>query len=238
MEKRALIIIITSFMLFSSFNVQAQALTNANNILVSISAFTGDGLGTFSGNSSLIFNPPRPVDGTVYIFSDWNNSAVIESTSGQSYLLKDNINFNAKNNVFQSKIGKDSIFTHDFSGISKVVIKNKVFKSVYSPIHGEHKVFQTIVENDDFVIYKDYYIDIKQGNPNPLLAQLNDKYLMRDSYYIKKGKSFKRFKMRKSDFMKLAGDKSDDLQAFVKKNKLNFKKDEDIEKIATFYASL
>ena len=44
--------------------------------------------------------------------------------------------------------------------------------------------------------------------------------------------------MRKSDFLKLAGKKSGDLEAFAKKNNLNFKRESDLEKIASYYSTL
>lgn len=215
---------------------QVEGISVVNNVLASVASFGPDGANI--GNGALIFNPPRPIEGTVYIYDNWSNSAIIETSKGTKLRLTSNLNFNARRNAFESKMGKDSIFTFDFTNIERMVVNNKTFKNVYSPIDGGYRIFEIIVENDNFVIYKDYEIDIKEGNPNPLLARANDKYVMRGTYYVKKGNNFRKFKMRKSDFLKLAGKKSDDLEAFAKKNKLSFRNEEDLEKIASFYTSL
>ena len=215
---------------------QREGISPASNVLASIASFGPDGANV--GNGSMIFNPPKPIDGTVYVYDNWRNNAVIETTEGSQLRLRDNLNFNAMKNTFEAKMGRDSIFTFDFTNIEKMVVNNKTYKNVYSPVDGGYRIVEVLAENDDFTIYKDYHIDIKEGNPNPMLARSNDKYIMKDSYYVKKGNSFKRFKMRKSDFLKLAGKKSGDLEAFAKKNNLNFKRESDLEKIASYYSTL
>ena len=152
--------------------------------------------------------------------------------------LRDNINLNARRNVFESKIGTDSVFTFDFTNIEKMVVNNKTYKNIFSPVEGGYRLVEVVAETDDFAIYKDYKIDIKEGSPNPMLAQQNDKYLMKDSYYVKKGRSFKKFKLKKSSFLKLAGSKADMLEAYADKNDLNFRDEKDLEKIASYYGSL
>lgn len=230
------VMILTLSLLGGVLYAQRTGVSQASNVLASVASFGPDGANV--GNGSVIFNPPRPIDGTVYIFDNWKNNAIIETSKGQQLRLRNNLNFNAMRNAFESKMGRDSIFTFDFTSIEKMVVNNKTYKNVYSPVDGGYRIFEVIAENNDFSIYKDYNVDIKEGNPNPMLAQTNDKYMMKDTYYVKKGKSFKKFKMRKSDFLKLAGDKSDNLEAFAKKNKLSFKREEDLEKIATYYSTL
>lgn len=224
------------FAVISTSQAQREGLSAVNNVLASVATFGPDGANV--GNGAIIFNPPKPIDGTVYIYDDWRNNAVIETSEGRQLRFNNNLNFNARRNAFESKLGKDSIFTFDFTNIKRMVVNNKTFKNVYSPVDGSYRIFEIIVENDQFAIYKDYEIDIKEGNPNPMLAQANDKFVMKDTYYVKKGKSFKKFRMRKSDFLKLAGKKSDDLEAFAKKNNLNFRDEDDLEKIASYYATL
>ncbi len=213
-----------------------NAVDTNNNILGALATYGPDGINV--GGSSLIRNPPKPIDGTVYLFDGWNNNAVLETSKNQKFRLR-NINFNAKRNVFESQIvGTDSIFTFDFTNIEKISVKNRVFKNVYSPVDGGYRVFEVVAETADFEIYKDYTIDIREGNPNPLLARANDKYIMRDSYYVKKGKSFKKFKLKKSDILKVAGKKSEELEKYAKDNNLSFKNERDLRKIASYYATL
>lgn len=230
------VIILMFCMAISHTFAQREGISIANNVLESISSAgnTGNSLGMVT----TIFNPPRPIEGTVYVYDGWDNNAVIQTSKGMTVRLKNNINFNAMRNVFESKISSDSIFTFDFTNIEKMVVNNKIYENVYSPKDGGYRLYEVIATNNDFSIYKDYQVDIKEGNPNPMLAQINDKYVMTESYYVKKGRSFRKFKMKKSDFLKLAGSKADDLEAFAKKNRLSFKRDEDLEKIASYYATL
>lgn len=215
---------------------QRTGVDQNNNVLGAVASFGPDGANV--GGSSVIYNPPKPIDGTVHVFKSWDNNAIIQTTSGMTLRLKDNINLNARRNVFESKIGVDSVFTFDFTNIEKMVVNNKTYKNVFSPVEGGYRLFEVVVETKDFAIYKDYRVDIKQGNPNPMLAQTNDKYLMKDTFYVKKGKSFKKFKLKKSSFLKLAGSKADKLEEFASKNKLNFKDNKDLEKIASYYGTL
>ncbi len=189
------------------------------------------------GILSLARNSTKPIEGTVYLFDEWSNYGVIETKKKQNFEIH-NINFNARNNVFESKIGNDSIFIFDFTNIEKVRINDKVFKNIYSPVDGGYRIFEVIIQTDDFEIYKDYRIDIRKGNPNPLLARANDKYIMRDEYYAKKGKSFKILKLRKLEILEMVGSKSLNIENYAKKNNLNFKSERDLQKIVNYYSTL
>ncbi|SNS17493.1 hypothetical protein SAMN06265376_107232 [Dokdonia pacifica] len=215
----------------------AQAVDANNNALNALATYGPDGANI--GASSIVRNPPRPIEGTVYLFDTWyNNTLIVTTTQEKPIRLNSNINFNAKRNVFESKIDKETIFTFNFTNIEKIVINNRVFKNIYSPVDGSYRVFEVIAETDDFEIYKNYTIDIREGNPNPLLARANDKYIMRDSYYVKKGKSFKRLKLKKSEILKAAGSKSSVVEQYAKDNNLNFKNERDLQKIVSYYRTL
>lgn len=209
------------------------AVTPTNNALETVAA---QGAG-FSGGQGVIYNPPRGVEGSVYVFDNWRNNAIIETTENKRFQVR-NVNFNAKTNAIEARINGDSVFTFDYTNIDRIVINNRSFKNEYSPVEGGYRVFEVVAETDDFAIYKDYVLDIKEGNPNPMLVQTNDKYIMRDNYYMKKGRSFKKIKLKKSSVLKLAGKKADELEAFAKKNRLSFKKEEDLQKIARYYTTL
>lgn len=206
-----------------------------NNSLGAIASYGPDGANV--GGASLVINPPRAIDGSVHLFDSWNNNGTIQ-TDKAAFKIR-NINFNAQRNAFESKIpNTDSIFTFDFTNIEKMVVNNKVFKNVYSPIEGGNKVYQVVAEADNFAIYKDNYIEIKEGSPNPMLARTNDKYIMRDSYFIKSGKSFKRLRLKKSSILKALGKKASKVEDYAKENNLSFKREQDLQKIANFYATL
>ncbi|MFT5863079.1 MAG: hypothetical protein ACI828_001735 [Flavobacteriales bacterium] len=231
--KKIILIAALGMIAFASAQEDRDAVAANNNGLV---ALASQGVG-FSGGHGVIYNPPRGVVGSVYLFDNWKNSAIIETVENKRYKVN-TVNFNAKANTIEARINGDSIFTFDYTNIDRVLINNRTFKNSYSPVEGGYRIFEVIAETKDFSIYKDYTLDIKEGNPNPMLAQANDKYVLKDKYYMKKGKSFKKMKLKKSSVLKLAGKKAGELEAFAKKNRLSFKNERDLQKIATYYNTL
>lgn len=206
-----------------------------NNSLGALATYGPDGANV--GGASLIINPPRNIEGSVYLFENWRNKGVI-NTDQASFGIK-NINFNIQRNAFESQIPyTDSIFTFDFTNIKRMVVNNMSFKNVYSPILGGYKLFEVIAEAGDVAIYRDHYIDIKQGDPNPMLARANDKYIQRDSYFIKNGKSFKRLKFKKSGILKSLGKNGKLLEKYAKENSLSFKDPLDLQKLIEYNETL
>ena len=213
---------------------QSEGVNPNNNVLIGLTNL-GANRAAF-GSSSIIRNPKKPIDGTVYIYEDWSNYATVSSEETKVRL--NNLNFNAQRNAFQSKIGRDSIFTFNFRNLKEVVIKNKTFKNIYSPIQQKSRVVEVVAENKDFSIYKDYRIEIKEGNPNPQRGAPNDKFLIRYDYYVSKGETFEKFQLKKSKLLKVMGDKADKVEAYIKSNKLKIKKSSDFDKIMKYYNSL
>ncbi len=210
-----------------------QAVSPTNNTIATIAS---QGAG-YRGGSGVVYNPPRNIDGTVYMFESWNNKVVI-SAGDKNFSLR-NANFNAKKNTFESKIqGTDSIFTFDFTNIEKMVVNNRIFKRVFSPVESGYKIYEVVAESGDYAIFKDNYLEVKEGNPNPLLLQTNDKYIFRDSYYVKNSKSFKKLKFKKSSILKSFGNKSSKVEDYAKENKLSFKNINQLQKIISYYDSL
>lgn len=213
---------------------QNEGVNPNNNVLIGLTNL-GANRAAF-GSSSIIRNPKRPIDGTVYLYENWSNNATVSSEETKVRL--DNLNFNAQRNAFQSKIGRDSVFTFNFRNLNKVVVKNKTFKNVYSPVHQKSRVFEVVTETKDFAIYKDYRIEIKEGNPNPQRGAPNDKYLLRFDYYVSQGENFDKISLKKSKILKLMGDKADKVESYIKSNKLKVKKSKDFTKIIEYYNSL
>ena len=89
--------------------------TNNNN-LAALATFGPDGANI--GSSSVVINPAKNVQGSYHLFESWNNRGVfVFDESDQKYLLR-NINFNLDRQVFESKVGRDSVFTFSFDNSS------------------------------------------------------------------------------------------------------------------------
>ena len=90
----ALLFVISSL---SAQNAQVEsggALDELNNKLISGNSF---------GSSMMFYNPKRYIEGTIHLFEDWNNTAVIHTLSDDKFLVK-RVNLNLKRNSFEAKL--------------------------------------------------------------------------------------------------------------------------------------
>ena len=71
--------------------------------------------------SSFFYNPPNKVIlGSYYLFDEWNNNGIIETISGDRFLVK-KINLNMSRNAFEAKNENDSIFSFNFNNIKQII---------------------------------------------------------------------------------------------------------------------
>ncbi|MFT5861854.1 MAG: hypothetical protein ACI828_000499 [Flavobacteriales bacterium] len=221
--------------LFSATLLAQGPSVNTNSTANFLNAI--DNQGASIGSSSLIRNPSRSIEGSVHLFDDWSSRGVAVVSADQKIRLQ-NMNFNVQRNTIESKLNRDSIFTFNVRMLEKIEINNRTFKYIYFPIKEGNRLLEVLGTSKDITIYKDYEIDIKEGNPNPMRGALKDKYIIRDQYYIQNGESFNKFKLKKKTILKVMGDKSALVKAYVDKNKLSFSKEDDISRIFSHYDNL
>lgn len=227
-------LILTVCLLFCGFTLQAQLQTTVNannNNLGALATYGPDGANI--GNTSLIINPPENIEGSLYLFEQWENKGVFITDADRKLLIR-NINFNIDSGVFESQISKDTVFTFSFDNVERVFVNSREFKARFIPNKGLYDVYEVIFENDDFAILKKWYIEIREGSDNPMVNRKN-KYVQRSNYYVERGDQLDLFRFRKKDLLRLAGDKADEIEAYAKQYRLSFKKEIDVSRMFSYH---
>jgi hypothetical protein len=188
-----------------------------------------------AGTSSMtFFNPPRQVDGSEYLFDDWNNYAIIHTEDNQHFALK-NINLNIKQNSFVSKVEGDSLFTFNFNNIDRVEIEGKDYKNYYW--NDDNRVYEIIYEGKDWSIIKGFSIVEVTGSANPMLARTRDRLVRKSFYYIKDDKGIHHFRLTKNKILKalkVSDAEKSKIVDYAKRNNYSFKREDELRKILEF----
>lgn len=196
-----------------------------------------NGMKSSYGASAYFVNPARAVDGTVYLFEDWNNTGVIHATTNQRYSLR-NINLNIERNSFESKVGRDSLFSFNFNNIEKFIINGRTFKNYYW--NDDNRVYEIIYEGKDWSLIKGFKIVEVTGSANPMLNRTRDRMIRKTFYYLKDDKGIRSFILKKNRVLKLLSNSdkaiTSKIENYAKANKLSFKKENDLRKILEFGA--
>jgi hypothetical protein len=226
--KKALlsIALITTSILF------AQTNNNVENNSADVFGKVGNSATSYGSPSATFFNPARRVEGSVYLFKDWNNQGVIHTSDSQKFSLK-NINLNIERSTFESKISEDSIFTFNFNNIDRILINNRVFKNYY--YNGTNRIFEVIYDSGKLVLLKGYKIQLVKGSPNPMLNRSTDKNVQKEFYFIMQNNLIKPFRLKKKSILGLmTSEQAKAAENYAKEYRLSFNKDEDINKILTY----
>lgn len=188
------------------------------------------------GATALFVNPVKKASGSVHLFDKWNNYAVIFTSEGGKFSLK-NINLNIERNTFQSKVEGDSIFSFNFNNIEKFVVNNRVFKNYY--YNDDNRVYEIIYESEEFTLMKGFKVSVLEGSANPMLNRYSDRYIRKEFYFVKHGDKIKEFKLKKNKILKLVdGDavKAANIKAYVDANNLSYNKEYDVQRILKYSA--
>ena len=180
-------------------------------------------------------NPPNKLKGSYLLFEDWDHLGIIKTTRDKSFKIE-NINFNIKDNRYESKVGNDFVYVFDLENVDYLLIDYRKFKSYNLPEDDANVIMEVIVDHSAFTLLKKYKIDIKIGEAHPLMLEpTTDEYIIKSSYYIKRGDNVEKFKLSKKNINDLIGaDKRKALSKYVKSNKLSYKRDKDVNQMLTY----
>lgn len=220
-----LVAVISTGLLFGQTN------NNVENNSGVVFGKVGNSATSYGSASSTFFNPARRVEGSVHLFKDWSNQAVIHTTDAQKFSLR-NINLNIERNTFESKVSEDTIFTFNFNNIDRFVINNRVFKNQY--YNGDNRVFEIIYDSGNITLLKGYKIQLVKGSPNPMLNRSTDRNVQKEFYFLKEGNNIKPYRLKKKNILALmSSDQAKVAEKYAKDNNLSYNEDADINRILT-----
>ena len=168
-------------------------------------------------------------DGSVYLLDDWAAKGYV--VTGDKQFVFPKMNYDVQRGAMVSKFSKDSIFNIGRSGYDMIMLEGLVFKPLYNPARGGNVMYQVIYEGPDYSIVKEFSLEIREADPNPMVNRKRRKITKKEHYFLMKGSKFEKFRPSKKSISELAGDKSKDLMAYAKKAKWSVKKDADLVKI-------
>ncbi len=225
------------FLLIANIGFSQSSPTNvSDNNILALSGITGSGgnsspTGTY-GSAMRFVNPPRTVDGSIYLFEDWKNYPVIVKSKDNKTFTLNNINFNLRTNRLVTKISEDSIFVLNMRKIDNINILGKVFKKIDSEIGS--RVFEVIYESDKVSILNFHSVKLIEGSVNPMLSRKNDKLIHKEVYYILNENNITEFKLKKKfilDSFSSNETEKKSLLRYYSKNKFSFKSINDLKTV-------
>lgn len=178
-------------------------------------------------------------DGSRYLYDTWDRTSKIIFSNGKELKLK-NINFNLKENRFETETLGDTLFIFNNEKVKMVYTSTETFIKMYNPKTHEAGFFESLLEVNKVSLFKLPELHVAKGVLNPLTQETTPDVLTRIStyFYSKNNSNLEELKLKKKHFLKAFSDKKSEINNFVKDNKLNYDSEEDIIKILTFYNSL
>jgi hypothetical protein len=229
MKKTSILLTLISLISFAVFAQDENEAITSNNILDK---------STFIGNGN-IYTPPNAVKGNFYLLDNWFNSNLVYLSGKEDGAVKlSNININVKTNKFVTKLSKKSIYIFNDKYFDYVVIDGKKYKSIYNQATQDNRIYEIVETAKDFTLLKGTESYLVKGEIDPMqFKKVFDEYKIRSSFYVKKGNVISKFKLKKKSILSLLGNK-DLVTEFAKKNKLSFKKVNDVKKIFKYYGTI
>ncbi len=171
--------------------------------------------------------------GSFYLYEKWSHASTIETETGKKYEIN-NLNFDLDEEKFLSKFSKDSVYV--YQNLSRVVINNRVFKSI------DDKFYQTLSDEGAVVLLKNFSGKLKKTVVNKMTNQIVKpaQYVKVEKYFVQKNgeDNLVKLSLKKSKILKALSDKKKEVKAFVSKNNLSYDNEIDVIKIVNYYNTL
>lgn len=177
------------------------------------------------------------VEGSVYLYDNWESSAVVTTQDADKKLVIKDLNYDTKHSNFVVKVTNDSVYVFNNALIKEVRLNNKKFKQY--TLRGKKRFLEVVAFNNNFEFLKNYEKVIRKGKLNPLTqVKETDRYILKEIIYYKKGNSIKEIKLNKKTFTKLFGKDAKNVRGFINENNINVKDEKNIQTILNFQNTL
>ena len=196
------------------------------------SGFDNDKPGGFTG---VFYNRVTPTEGTIYLFDNWEQNAVVHRILEDKFLVR-RVNFNLNKMSFDAKITEsEDVLSFSFDGIDKIEINNRVFKNIL--YKKSNRIFEMFYSDDNIKFMKGFQIKLIKASKDPMVNRPNDKYVKSESYYLINKGVITKIKLKKKVIYKtLELNKEDisNIEVFIKSTSISLKKEQDIIKLLTY----
>lgn len=193
-----------------------------------------------TGNFFMRGNRPstkeKIIDGTPYINGNDFSKVVI---GGYSKNVQ-NLRYNAHEDEMEFKEGEDIYFTNKEEGLK---IDFPTLKKTYQCLNysfdnkNRFGYLVLLVDNPKYSLFKKEKIELLKGekSPNAYSKDANDYYAkQKDLYLVRKENVFIKLPKNQKEFINDFSLNKNDAEKFIKDNKLNLSKEEDIKKIIDY----
>jgi hypothetical protein len=189
------------------------------------------------------------VMGTPYLNDKWT-PAVITALDGKKH-ENTPVLYNAHYDLIEAVVGKDTLILNsrlitsvempvtDANGVRYVKLKNG-FTSTSEKIEATN-FFEIVYEGSSFTLMRKHYKHLK---PSDFNAAYNtgskfDEFQLQNTTYIRTSNGdIQKIRTNRRDIMRLMGEKSKQVDDFIKKEKLKFEDDADLVRIFAYYETI
>jgi len=232
MKKLKIITLLFLTLSFVGYSQSSSTNVSDNNALAlqGITGGNNNGGNGVYGTAMRFVNPPRTIDGSIYLFNNWKNYPVVVKSKDNKIFTLDNVNFNLRTNRLVTKISQDSIFVLNMKSIETVDIQGKLFKKVDTEIGS--RIFEVIYESEKVSLLNFHSVKLVEGSVNPMLSRKTDKLVHKEVYYVLNDQGINELRLKKKSILNSFASNDNEKNSLLKyflENKLSFKKIDDVK---------
>ena len=183
------------------------------------------------GATARFINPPRRIEGSVYMFEGWKNTAIIQ-TKDKKRVAFGNVNYNIRRNRIASRSSIDSLFVFDLGLFDKIIIQGRSFRKLDPDLDG--RIFEILFETEKGDLLRFHYLKVLEGSANPMVNRKVDKFKQTNELYLYIDGDLIPVSLRKKDILNALAKNDEEKKAlikFYKDNKLSYKSQENLKKV-------